>query len=409
VPSIEDLGDTVDYGAMLKHYDGYDLTAAQHYFDVLDWARKHCPVEHSDAYGGYWIVSKHDEIRQVLSDPHSFSNSQGIIIPVEDRLRKPPQDLDPPLQTDFRRLLNRYFSRHGLARHSDRVHQLAEQHIDAVLPKGDRALGGGGCDVIQDIAKPLTSAVLNTAILDLQDPVQFADTSALVEAIGYGSAEANSLAFARLQVLVDRLLDEMADREEQDDVINAVLHGVVEGRPLTRNEQVGTIMQLLLGGLKTTVAALGHIVQQLAAQPELEAQLREPDWSRRYLDEFLRLEPPVKMIARTAMRDVVVGTQQVAAGEMVAVMLGSANRDESVFERADELCLDREKNPHLSFGLGVHRCIGSNLARLEIESTIDALLARVTNIRLVPGSTLTRTPAASELSWERVPVEFDLV
>jgi len=168
-------------------------------------------------------------------------------------------------------------------------------------------------------------------------------------------------------------------------------------------------MQLLLGGLKTTVAALGHIVAQLAAHPELEARLREPGWSRHYHDEFLRLEPPVKMIARTTMRDTVVGDQPVAAGETVAVMLGSANRDEGVFDQADELNLDREKNPHLSFGLGVHRCIGSNLARAEIESTIDALLARVTNVRLVPGSTLSRTPSAPELSWENVPIDFDVL
>ncbi len=409
MPAIEPPGDTVDYSTMLEHYDGYDLATSQHYFDLTDWAREHCPVARSDAHGGYWIVSRHDDIRQVLSDPETFSNSQGIVVPVEDRLRKPPQDLDPPLQTDFRRLLNRYFSRHGLARHSDRLHQLAEQHIDAVLPKGNRAMGGEGVDVIQDIAKPLTSAVLNTAILDLQDPVQFAETSALVEAIGYGSAEMNSRAFARLQVMVDSLLYQMAHRAERDDVINAVLHGTVDGRPLTRNEQVGTIMQLLLGGLKTTVAALGHIVAQLAAHPELEARLREPGWSRHYLDEFLRLGPPVKMIARTTMRDTVVGDQPVAAGDLVAVMLGSANRDEDVFDRADDLRLDREKNPHLSFGLGVHRCIGSNLARAEIESTIDALLARVTGIRVVPGTTLTRTPAASELSWESVPVDFDVL
>jgi cytochrome P450 len=146
------------------------------------------------------------------------------------------------------------------------------------------------------------------------------------------------------------------------------------------------------------------------AQTEgLEARLREPDWARDYLDEFLRLEPPVKMVARAATRDVVLGGHQIRAGEMVAVMIGSANRDDAVFEGADELRLGRRNNPHLSFGLGVHRCIGSNLARLEIVSAITALLAKAENIRLVPGTVLARTPSAPELSWEAVPVDFDLI
>jgi cytochrome P450 len=396
-------------GPAITHYDGYDPATAQRYFDVVASARAACPVAYSDTYGGYWIATRHDDIRRVLSDPVVFSNGRGIMIPVEDRLRKPPQDIDPPLQTDFRRLLNRYFSRLGLARHAERLHQLAAEHVAAVLPLGDRAQGGVGCDIIADFAKPLTAAVLSNVVLDLRDPARFAEMRRVVEAIAYGSAEDNSRAFRQLQAAVSDLLDTMAGREERDDVINAVLRGTVQGRPLTRDEQVGTIMQLLLGGLKTTVAAIGHIVAHMTQTEGLEARLREPNWARDYLDEFLRLEPPVKMVARAATRDVILGGQQIRAGEMVAVMIGSANRDQAVFEDADELCLGRRSNPHLSFGLGVHRCIGSNLARLEIVSAVSALLARAQNIRLVPGTVLSRTPSAPELSWEAVPVDFDLI
>jgi cytochrome P450 len=393
----------------ITHYDGYDPATAQRYFDVVASARADCPVAHSDTYGGYWIATRHDDIRQILSDPGAFSNSRGIVIPVEDRLRKPPQDIDPPLQTEFRRLLNRYFSRLGLARHTAQLHRLAADHVTAILPLGDRARGGRGCDIIADFAKPLTAAVLSNVILDLRDPERFAQMRRFVEAIAYGSAADNSRAFHRLQAAVGDLLETMAGREERDDVLNAVLRGTVQGRPLTRDEQVGTIMQLLLGGLKTTVAAIGHIVAHITRTEGLEARLREPEWARDYLDEFLRFEPPVKMVARSATRDVVLGGQRIRAGEMVAVMIGSANRDQAVFEDADELCLGRRSNPHLSFGLGVHRCIGSNLARVEIVSAISALLARAENIRLVPGTVLARTPSAPELSWEAVPVEFDLI
>jgi cytochrome P450 len=384
----------------IEHYDGYDHRTAQEYFGIVAEARGRCPVAHSDAYGGYWIVSAHEEIRRVLSDPETFSNARGIMIPVEDRLRKPPQDVDPPLQTDFRRLLNRYFSRHGLARHAGRLHELAGRHVEAVLP-------AGRCDVIRDFAKPLTAAVLSTVILDLRDPVRFAEVRDAVESIGYGSVEENARAFRRLQEIVDGMLDGLTGREERDDVLNAVLRGTVQGRPLTRDEQVGTVMQLMLGGLKTTVAAIGHIVAHIAARPGLEDRLREPGWDRTHLDEFLRLEPPVKMVARSATRDVVLGGRTVRAGEMVAVMLGSANRDETVFPRAGELDFGRRRNPHLAFGLGVHRCIGSNLARMEIVSAVDALLAGARGIRPAADASWIRTPSAPELSWEAVLIEFD--
>jgi cytochrome P450 len=261
--------------------------------------------------------------------------------------------------------------------------------------------------VIRDFAKPLTAAVLSTVILDLRDPVRFAEVRDAVESIGYGSVEENARAFRRLQEIVDGMLDGLTGREERDDVLNAVLRGTVQGRPLTRDEQVGTVMQLMLGGLKTTVAAIGHIVAHIAARPGLEDRLREPGWDRTHLDEFLRLEPPVKMVARSATRDVVLGGRTVRAGEMVAVMLGSANRDETVFPRAGELDFGRRRNPHLAFGLGVHRCIGSNLARMEIVSAVDALLAGARGIRPAADASWIRTPSAPELSWEAVLIEFD--
>lgn len=233
--------------------------------------------------------------------------------------------------------------------------------------------------------------------------------AALVAQVSKGSFEDSSRSFRALQDAVDELLGTLDDREDRDDVLNAVLRGTVAGRPLTHDEQVGTIMQLLLGGLKTTVAAIGHIVASIACHEVPEDRLRQPDWSASYLDEFLRYESPVKMIARTVTREVTIGGRQLGAGDMVAVMLPSANRDDAMFEHPDELDLARRNNPHLAFGLGVHRCIGSNLARLEIATAIDALLARVRNIDLVPGTVLSRTPSASELSWEAVPVQFDLV
>lgn len=394
-----------ELGHLLSHYDGWTDVNAQHWHEITEFARATCPVAHSEANGGFWIVSSNQGAREVLGDPQTFSSRDGTQIPVEDRIRKPPQDMDPPLQSDFRRLLNRYFSLRGLEPYRPVFEDIVHAQVDSLMPPV--GTGVGRFEVIADFARPITTQILCRVIFNLDDPEVYGALAATTARLATGGVEANARTFAQLQGQVTELLDDLAGRAPQDDVLDAVLHGMVAGRPLTRTEQIGTILQLLLGGLKTTVSAIANIVHNMTTTPGLEDELRRPDWTQRYLDEFLRYESPIKMVGRRVMRDTTVLGRDIPAGDMVAVLIGSANRDETVFDDAGALCPDRTNNPHVTFGLGVHRCIGSNLARVEISSALDILLRRAGHLRPAGTNQPVRATSQVELVWEAVEVEFD--
>jgi cytochrome P450 len=164
---------------------------------------------------------------------------------------------------------------------------------------------------------------------------------------------------------------------------------------------------MFTGGLDTTKAALGNIALHLATDPGLEQRLRDPEWIKADLDEFLRYESPIMFMARTVTRDTELGGCPLKPGDRVAVHYASANRDESRFDHADQLNFGRERNPHAAFGLGPHRCIGMHFARLQIEVAVGELLSRVTNLR-IPDDSHVETAVGIVLSPEHLPVVFDV-
>jgi cytochrome P450 len=389
----------LDLDRMVDDFDAYDHDTAQHLFEVTTHARSRCPVSHSSAYGGYWLVTRYAEVRQALSDPGTYSSSQGVGFPHRQSLMMPPIDLDPPLQKEFRRLLNPHFSRAGIAKYADAIREIAAATVETFADRGTADLHG-------DFAAPFTAEVLARVILHVDDDDLFLRARAVASQISRNDPSQEGDKRAQLEQIVEEILNpRTASGARHGDSIDSLLYGEVNGRPLTRDERVGTLMILVLGGLSTTNAALTGIFRHVAETPRLEDHLRSDDWTRQELDEFLRFEPPVTSLSRTVMKDTVLGNQALKPGDVALLHFAAANRDRSMFAEPDELRPDREKNPHLSFGLGDHRCIGSNLARLQIEIGTAEVLARIENIKLVEGTVLERE-AGTGSGWTSLPVTF---
>jgi cytochrome P450 len=203
--------------------------------------------------------------------------------------------------------------------------------------------------------------------------------------------------------------DFITTRREQPpkgDVVDAVIAAQVDGRPITDDEIVGTVQLLILGGLETTAGALGHVIVRLCRQPELQDQLREhPELIADAIQEFLRIDPSFVSVGRTAIRDAELAGCRVKSGDKVLIHWASANRDPREFTDPDTFDLARERNRHLSFGAGPHRCVGSNLARMNMRVALEELLLRLSDIRLAGAdgihfhAGLTRSPLS-------VPVTF---
>jgi cytochrome P450 len=371
----------------LESFDIYDPTLPPVVYDVLEHGRRTCPVAYSPANGGFHLVTRYEDVTAVLRDDATFSSAHGKSLPHRQTVLMPPLDSDPPLHGEFRRLLNPFLSRPGLKPHVTAIRDTAAETVASLLGRPE-------CDVYEDFASPLTATIMARVILGIEDSGEVRRVQGIVDAIGRGNAAA---AWGRLQAYVADLLGaRRAAGPGRGDILDAVVSGEVDGRPLTAEEQRGTTTVLLLGGLDTTTGAIGSIIYRMTLDPDLEARVRDPGWMRRDFDELLRLDSPVTTEARYVTRDTELAGVPLRAGEYVLLHFGSANRDEVRFEHASTARFDRAENRHIGFGLGIHRCIGSNLARMTIALAFEELLRRVCNIRSADGREIHFTPG---LSW----------
>ena len=381
---------------LAPHLDLFDPAHAERLWEVLAYARSACPVLKTDADDGYYIVTRYDDLRAVLEDPQTYSSEQAGLRGVP--IKMPPLTEDPPRHLEYRRLLNRYLSRSFLSKYSDEIRETARELLEKLIPAGH-------FDFMTDYAIPFTSRNLARVVLDDGNAERIQRAISIATRI---SGEGDPAAFFEISALAEELLRERAAAgSDRDDVLSAIAGGTVEGRPLTMEEQVGATTILFTGGLDTTKAALGNIARHLAEDPALEQRLRDPEWIKGDLDEFLRYESPIMFMARTVTRDTELDGCPLKAGDRVAVHYASANRDGARFDHPDQLDFDRERNPHAAFGLGPHRCIGLHFARLQIEIAFDELLSRVTNLRIPPGAQV-ESAVGVVLTHEHLPVTFDV-
>ena len=390
-------GSAPDFAAILAEYDLHADETADVTDDLFDYARSKCPVPHSRANGGYYLVTRYDDVRAALTNEAVFSSACSKMLPPTQTIPLLPIDFDPPLQNEYRRLLNKYFSKAGLAKTEGAIRAVARQLVDGFIESGQ-------IDVLEDYATPLTSAALTRVILNIDDEELTRTAVHQVEAIG---AHNRPEAWQELTAFLTSLL---AAREPgpADNVFQAIVSGNVQGRPLTEDEKLGMLLNLFLGGLDTTRAAIASIVGNLVQNPGLEQRLRNPDWVKSDLDEFLRFDSVVTALGRQVTGDTELGGTQLHEGDRVLVHYYSANHDSARFAGPDRLDFARDSNPHVAFGVGVHRCLGSNLARLQIRIAFDELLARVENIRLtdpdveiryLPGPS--RMPVSMRVSFDK--------
>jgi cytochrome P450 len=366
-------------------------------YDRLAEARaSQCPVVKS-RYHDLYVVTRYADVRYVLEHPELFSSRDPNIhgaVPV----RLPPLDSDPPLQQDFRKLLNPFFTRGYFAKFETEMRTIAQEAIQKWIDRGR-------CEFMSEFAIPFSGGVLAQLVFNETNKERLDAAVACVTAV---AEEQTDEAFFNLAVTAGEYLVEQEEKGGTDtaSILSALVNGTIGGRNLTPDEQVGVITVLFLGGLDTTRGAMGNIAHQLATRPELEDRLRDPAWVKHDLEEFIRFESPVITMGRTVLADVELGGQQLKAGDRLALSFGSANRDETKFDAPDQLRFDRPRSGHAGFGLGIHRCIGMHLARFQLAIAFDELLKQVTGIRLADGKAAEPAPGVVA-GPQRLELEFD--
>ena len=365
--------------------------------------RAHCPVAHSDAWGGFWALMKHADVAAAAADGETFITSKQNVVPaVAFTGRRPPLHLDPPEHTPYRRALAPLLTERKVARFAPVIREICAELLDAMTAKG-------GGDICEDFSARMPIRVF-AAWMNLPA----AQVASLAE-VGrrYNIAvQSNDMASTRDTSL---LLYEMARRlvadrtaaplDPAEDATSALLATRVDGAPLPDEMIVGTIRQVLVVGIIAPTVLFGSVAVHLSRDQALQAELRgNPALIPAAMDEFLRLYTPYRGFARTATRDVTLHGRTIPAGEPVALVYASANRDDDVFEDGSSFRLNRPNmKDSLHFGRGTHMCVGAALARLQLVIGLEEMMARLPAFDLDGDVIPTRFP---EIGALKVPLRF---
>jgi cytochrome P450 len=356
-------------------------------YAIWDDLRGRCPVAHSDRYGGAWLPTRHEDIAAIAYDTEHFS-SQGVVVselkPEEPAPvgPAPPITSDPPFHAFARRLLLPAFSPKTIDGLEPATRQLCR---DLLARLGDAER----CDAALDYAQHIPPAVISRMLgLPPDDDDFFREmVHHVLEAVGEDQ-ETRRAGFDRFDAYLDiHIEDHVA--HPRDDLISFLLDVDIDGTKLSPEHVRGTVVLVLIAGIDTTWSAIGAALWHLGSHPEDRRRLvHEPELIDTAVEELLRAYAPVTM-ARLVAKDVELGGCQLHTGDWVLLPFPAANRDPAVFEDADRVVIDRAVNRHASFGLGIHRCLGSNLARMELKVALQEWLARFPDFEVAASEDVT--------------------
>ena len=361
-------------------------------YPIWDELRARCPVAHSDRYGGTWLPVRHDDVAAVAYDTEHFTSRSVVVSEVRpgpDDLPAPiglapPITSDPPFHALARRLLLPAFAPKPIEALEPFTRELCVELLDATA--GERQF-----DVAVDYAQHIPLRVI---VRMLGFPQEDADLfrrfiRMVLEDVDQSAEERQAIVDeGELDAYIDaRIAEHLAD--PQDDLTTFLLEAELDGNKLDPDHVRGTMVLLMIAGIDTTWSAIGASLWHLAQNPADRRRLAaEPELMGTAVEEFLRAYAPVTM-ARLVATDFDFDGRQMKEGDWLLLPFPAANRDPEQFPDADKVLIDRAENRHSAFGLGIHRCIGSNLARMELRVALEEWMKRYPDFELVDPTEVT--------------------
>ncbi|MFH8580255.1 cytochrome P450 family protein [Streptomyces zaomyceticus] len=390
-------------------------------YPAYAWLRERAPVHRTTLPSGVeaWLVTRYADARQALADqrlsknpahhdesPHAKGKT-GIPGERKAELMTHLLNIDPPDHTRLRRLVSKAFTPRRVAEFAPRVQELTDRLIDSFVEKGS-------ADLIHEFAFPLPIyAICDLLGVPEEDQDDFRDWAGMMIRHGGGPRGGVARSVKKMRGYLAELIHRKRE-EPGDDLISGLIKASDHGEHLTENEAAAMAFILLFAGFETTVNLIGNGMYQLLRHPGQRERLQdsiaagETGLLETGIEELLRYDGPVEMATwRYATESLVIGGQEVPAGDPVLVVLAAADRDPERFDGPDTLDLARRDNQHLGYGHGIHYCLGAPLARLEGQTALATLLTRLPDLRLAAD------PA--ELRWRgglimrglrTLPVEF---
>lgn len=359
-------------------------------------------LHHSDRYGGFHVAARYEDAMTVLLNPAVFASGAGITLPPPGGVRSfhIPAEIDPPAHREYRALMAPLLS-------SGHARAMEPAVRELVIELAERIPSEESVDFVRAFARPLPILV-TLSLMGL--PRSDADAlEQMVEDLHHQIATGEPTgAPERLKAYAERVV---ADRKASAtdpaaDIVSSIVLGHALGRPLTDEEQMSMVRQILVGGFDTTAIALATMMWWLAGHPDEAVRLRgDPAAIDLACEEIVRFASPSTYLRREVAVDTVLGGTALRKGESVLVAFGAANRDPAKFACPEQIVAGRKPNPHIGFGAGHHRCVGSFVAKTQLRIAFEEILARFAGFRLDPAGRIEHSAGLGQ-GIMRLPMLF---
>ncbi len=379
------------------------------------WAelRGRCPIARTERWGGSWLPTRYEHLQTMVKMVPALSSRSPLVVPASPEMleiyaaeteqygetsRTPPITSDPPRHRPYRRLIMPFFSPHAVEAHIPYTRDLCHGLIDGFAARGE-------ADAAADYAQQITPRVI-AHVLGI-DPGRADEFVEWVRGmLEFGLTD--PAAMLKYRTAIRAFFQEMVTERRArpcGDAISVLIASEAEGERLDDYKVVGMCLLLLVAGIDTTWSAISSALLHFATHRQDQARMRaEPELWPAAVEELLRFYAPVTM-GRIVTEPVEIDGARMQEGDRVLLNFPAANRDPEAFERADEVVLDRERNRHMAFGLGIHRCAGSNLARMELQVALRIWFDRINEFELADPDAVTwaggqvRGPRSVPVRW----------
>jgi len=373
--------------------------------------REQCPIAWSESYGGFWVVSDYEGNHEVLKNHEVFTTErppddlEGTTLTIPKypgEYLGSPEEYDPPYHTPLRRMLNAVSSPNASEAMMPRIRHWTTTCIDEVIESGR-------CDLVYDIASPVPAYITLEWLGFPLDRARVA-SDAYHDLLGFPPGTERFGAALEKKSIVERLLEETvaARRQEpKDDTISYFAHYQIDGKPLSDRSIVEMCLTLVGGGVDSTTSLTSNALVHLQQDPQLRQRLvDEPELLEPATEEFLRFYAPFGTIARTVRKETELRGCPMHVGDRVLVSRHSGNHDATAFPDPERFIPDRFPNRHVSFGLGVHRCSGSHVARLMFREMISQILTRMPDYHIDEAAMQRYPDRGFVQGWVNLPATY---
>jgi cytochrome P450 len=369
----------------VNDFDHTDPRWTENPFPIWDELRSASPVVHTARFLGCYMPTTYEAVRAIANDTEHFSSRRVIVRDVrpEQTAKAPPITSDPPEHKPAKQLLLPPFTPDAMKKLEPRVRAICNELIDAFIADGK-------CDAAARYTKHIpVRAIAHMLGIPEKDGDLFIKWIHEILELGIKDQEILMKAAGEMDHYFAGHV-EHRKTHRSDDLISTLMNArTKDGQPLDDAHVLGSLRLLLIAGIDTTWSAIGSALWHLAKTPvDRERLVREPELMPLAVEELLRAYSPVTM-AREVMKETTISGCPIKPGNMVLLSFPAANRDPAMFPEADKVVLDRKENRHAAFGLGIHRCVGSNLARMEMTVALEEWLKRIPDFRLDPAGNVT--------------------